>query len=513
MDNINIALTRMLMSSDSAVVADACAIQCLYLVPTINVPTAATDGVVLLYNPLFVASLTIPECIGLLVHEMCHVRFKHTERFNDSGWIDRNRANKSMDMEINPTCRNAGYKIPEGGCWPDQIGAEEGLSWEEYFTLHAEFEEKQQQNEPPAYEDGLPTESDSGSGKPGADADGKPDADAGDSDAGDSAGGQEADSEGSGDSENSGSGAGDSKPEPGEAGSDGPDSGSGEPGGDSGSNQAQPPTPGGQTGSSGPQKPGGGKPVEPGVHAPGSLTAEYAPELLEGDCGDPEELADEVQQQVNDFEPKSRVFDPAERKVVEHQAGSGAGSQTLGKANLINVSPDCRWQDVVIDMIASRAAGETVVDWSRPSRRSHGKFYQPSRRRVSGYKLALILDVSGSCVQFFDAWQAMAREMVEHVREITELEILYHDTSVTNHDTWLRRSGEEVTIESNGGGGTDFRPVLKLAESLDVDGAVLFTDSEGPFPDSFCLDCVTVQPPGSYVQTPFGTTIRLTKWE
>jgi hypothetical protein len=418
-----------------------------------------------------------------------------------------------MDMEINPTVREAGYEVPPDCVWPDQIGAQAGLSWEEYFTLNTAFEQQKKEEEPspPDDEDGLPqsggtpsSDSKASGDDSGSSGEPQPDSGAGETDSQD----------GSGDSQNSDSGSGDSKPGPGDSGSGGPESGSSGPEADSGSNQAQTPGPDGQAGSSGPQKPGGGSRVEPGVHAPGSLTAEYAPELLGGDFETPEELAAEVQQQVNDFEPKSRIFDP-EQRVVPHQAGSGKGGEKLGKANeLINVSPDCRWQEVVIDMIASRAAGETVVDWSRPSRRSQSsKFYQPSRRRVSGYKLALILDVSGSCVEFFDAWQAMAREMVEHVREITELEILYHDTDVTNQENWQRRSGEEVTIESDGGGGTDFRPVMKLAESLDVDGAVLFTDSEGPFPSSFCLDCVTVQPPGSYVQTPFGTTIRLTKWE
>jgi predicted metal-dependent peptidase len=103
----------------------------------------------------------------------------------------------------------------------------------------------------------------------------------------------------------------------------------------------------------------------------------------------------------------------------------------------------------------------------------------------------------------------MARELVEAIPEIREIDIYYHDTAVTGRDEWNRSSGEEVAIAAQGGGGTDFRSVLSEVESTDVDGVILFTDSEGRWPSRYSLDCVTVQPPGSYEQSPIGKTVRI----
>ncbi len=105
MNKAEIALTKMLMSTDPATVADACAVKCLRLVETRQVPSAATDGVVLLVNPDFLEGLSIDQICGLLVHEVCHVRFGHNARFADSGWPDHDRAHKSMDRESNPRPR------------------------------------------------------------------------------------------------------------------------------------------------------------------------------------------------------------------------------------------------------------------------------------------------------------------------------------------------------------------------------------------------------------------------
>lgn len=425
MNKVEIAITKMLMSVDPATVADACAVKCLRLVETRDVETAATDGVVLLVNPDFAERLTVDQICGLLVHEVCHVRFGHTARFADSGWLDHDRANKSMDREINPLVKRAGYQLPPDGCFPSGIGQPDGLAWEEYYQ-HEQGQSQGEQDEP-------------------KDA---PKQDGGSKD------GQQ----------------GESSPE----GQDGDQSG----------------------------------PVSSGVHAAGSLTKRFAPEVLNND-EDPAELAEEVAQAVEDVLEHGKL---QPKEVKRHQAGTGTGSQQL-ESELV-VCTDCRWQDAVIGLVSSRASGESIADWSRPSRRSISSgVYRPARRRVSGYKLALVLDVSGSCISHFSAWQSMARELVEAIPELTELNIYYHDEQVTGSDNWIRRDGDDVRIKARGGGGTDFRPVLAEVEQTEVDGVILFTDSEGPWPQSCSIDCVTVQPPGSYKASPFGTTIRIANWE
>lgn len=422
MNKAEIALTKMLMSTDPAIVADACAVKCLRLVETKQVSTAATDGIVLLVNPDYIETLSLDQICGLLVHEVCHVRFRHTERFADSGWLDHDRANRSMDREINPLVIRAGYKLPPDGCWPNQLGLNDGLSWEEYYQHEAgsQSKDKPQQDEPESSQ--------------------------------------------SDDKQQGGS-------EDGQQGESSPD---------------------GQPGS-----------VTDGVHCPGSLAKKFAPEVLGQD--DPEELAEEVAQAIEDAAEQGKIKTP---ETFRHQAGEGSGSQSL-KGELV-VASDCRWQDVVIELVASRASGELVADWGRPSRRSIAQgVYRPARRKVSGFRLALVLDVSGSCICYFDHWQSMARELVEAIPEIREIDIYYHDTQITGRDEWSRSSGEEVTIAAQGGGGTDFRSVLSEVEGTDVDGVILFSDSEGKWPSRYSLDCVTVQPPGSYEQSPIGATVRI----
>jgi hypothetical protein len=389
MNKVDIALTKMLMSTDPATVADACAVKCLRLVETSAVATAATDGVLLLYNPEFVDGLTVAQVCGLLVHEICHVRFGHTERFREHTGLSHPRANRSMDREINPIVAAAGYELPPDGCWPAQIGQPNGLAWEAYYP----------------HEDDAPAR-------------------------------------------------GDRTPD--------------------------------------------------GCHAAGGLVADFAPDLLDDETT-PAAVAKDIAQQVKDAADGSRIAGP-------HKPGRSAGQTVLQGGELVLVT-GCRWQDAVIDLMASRVGSESVADWSRPSRRSIASgVYRPARRRVGGYRLALVLDVSGSCVGFFQHWQAMAREMVEALPQITELEIVYHDTRVTGRGRWDRRDGDEIKLASRAGGGTCFCDALAEVESMDVDGAILFTDSEGTFPRSFAVEAVTVQPPGSTGKTPFGKTIRITTW-
>lgn len=49
-------------------------------VETDSIPTAATDGRRLLFNPSFMAGHPVPEQLGILVHELLHAALRHTER-------------------------------------------------------------------------------------------------------------------------------------------------------------------------------------------------------------------------------------------------------------------------------------------------------------------------------------------------------------------------------------------------------------------------------------------------
>lgn len=451
MNKIQLAITKMLLSNDPARIADACAVQCLKAIETTRVSTAATDGVVLLYNPTYVEGLNVDEVCGLLVHEVCHVRFSHHDQFSESGYVNHRHANVAMDMEINPLVLRAGYELPAGGCFPDDIGQPSGKSWQAYYAAMQQAEESKSE------EQGDEAKSDEANGDAGQDSEAK---------------GEE---------------------------------GQSEPANESGEGQGSEAGQGDESGAAG--QPGAESGVEDGLHAPGSLTEEFAPELLDEER-DAEKAAEEVAAAIEDASEQSRVEAPA--GTGKKHSKTGTGTKQLVAKGVIET--DGRWQDVVIELVASRAAGESTVDWSRPSRRNAGSsFYRPSRRKVSGFRLALLVDVSGSCTRWFDTWQAMARELVEAVKEITELEIIYHDTEITKRDSWVRRNGEEVTIESRGGGGTCFKAAIAAAAAEDVDGIVLFTDGEGDWPADPGIDCVTVQPPGRFDASPYGSTVRISR--
>jgi predicted metal-dependent peptidase len=83
----------------------------LQLKPTDQIPTAATDGKLLLYNPAFVAGLNGAQLKGLLAHEVLHCANGHPWRRtgrNKQVW------NQACDYAINSVLKEAGFALPEG---------------------------------------------------------------------------------------------------------------------------------------------------------------------------------------------------------------------------------------------------------------------------------------------------------------------------------------------------------------------------------------------------------------
>ena len=77
-----------------------------------QVQTAATDGTRLFFNPKFVDTLTNPELIGLLAHEVFHCAFLHPYRI---GGRDPEILNIAGDLIINQILHESGYTLPKGG--------------------------------------------------------------------------------------------------------------------------------------------------------------------------------------------------------------------------------------------------------------------------------------------------------------------------------------------------------------------------------------------------------------
>ena len=70
-----------------------------------SIPTMATNGVVLRYNPAFVDTLNAATLAGVLAHEVMHPALKHHTR---RAKRDPRRWNEACDYAINPLLLDAG---------------------------------------------------------------------------------------------------------------------------------------------------------------------------------------------------------------------------------------------------------------------------------------------------------------------------------------------------------------------------------------------------------------------
>lgn len=93
-------------------------------VETKDIPTMATDGKTLFYNETFAESLTLHECVGVLIHEVMHVVLMHHIRLrhlSDGFSVDpkaiAKKWNYATDYAINGELldNNVGVVLPKGG--------------------------------------------------------------------------------------------------------------------------------------------------------------------------------------------------------------------------------------------------------------------------------------------------------------------------------------------------------------------------------------------------------------
>lgn len=118
---------------------------------TNEVPTAATDGLNIYFNPDFVESLTLPECAFTFMHETMHVVLKHMNR---RGSRDPKLWNIAADYVINNELDLKKFKVIKGTCLDHQY---DGLSTD---AIYARLKQKQDNGEDvgdPTFDDlGLP---------------------------------------------------------------------------------------------------------------------------------------------------------------------------------------------------------------------------------------------------------------------------------------------------------------------------------------------------------------------
>ena len=106
-----------------------------------KVPTAATNGTWVRFNPKFCDPLTDEELFGLVLHEACHVVLMHMWRREGRDIKVWNVAN---DAIINAYIKSRGWKLPAGGVHIGWV-KEEHSSEYVYNKLREQQQERQQQ--------------------------------------------------------------------------------------------------------------------------------------------------------------------------------------------------------------------------------------------------------------------------------------------------------------------------------------------------------------------------------
>lgn len=96
-----------------------------------DVPTAATNGKLIKYNPNFLLKLNLEEQVFLMLHETMHIAYMHMARAEAQG-LDPYKANIAADHVINLQLIGQGFTMPKGGLADNQYS---GMSMEEIYAL------------------------------------------------------------------------------------------------------------------------------------------------------------------------------------------------------------------------------------------------------------------------------------------------------------------------------------------------------------------------------------------
>ena len=98
-----------------------------------------TKGMVLYYDPTWLAGCTDEDIAGALVHEAQHHVRDHIAR--SEGMTNKNIANIALDEAINPHLRDAGWTLPHA-VYPEDFGHPPDLTAEEYYELHMQAQQQ-----------------------------------------------------------------------------------------------------------------------------------------------------------------------------------------------------------------------------------------------------------------------------------------------------------------------------------------------------------------------------------
>jgi predicted metal-dependent peptidase len=131
---ISAARSRLVLSKDAISAFFAALALRLEALPAWDLPTLATDGERLLFNPEYALSLSEREVVGVVAYEVLHCALGHHAR---RGVRDPIRWNIACDLAVNPVLLGAGFDLPRGRLLPGEgefASWPTGLSAEDYYA-------------------------------------------------------------------------------------------------------------------------------------------------------------------------------------------------------------------------------------------------------------------------------------------------------------------------------------------------------------------------------------------
>jgi predicted metal-dependent peptidase len=175
-------------------------------------------------------------------------------------------------------------------------------------------------------------------------------------------------------------------------------------------------------------------------------------------------------------------------RILRGHTGDGAHSMLR---TLIADLPQTRtpWEQVLRTQLARSLAPRPAVSWSRPTRSyianqgrigTHRLPFEPGFSPAKSVpKLVVVVDVSGSIED--ELMERFAREIEAITRRLEAgLVLIIGDDRVQKVSRFAAGRSDLRDIAFNGGGGTDFTPLLEEADNHHPDIAVVLTDLDGP---------------------------------
>ena len=104
-----------------------------------SIPTAATDGKGLIFNPEFVKEINDSQLAGLTLHEILHCALAHVSRLKDLLEIDCDTANIAADIVVNGIIDDNDLDLPDGAIRDDSL---KHLSVREIYYILKERQKK-----------------------------------------------------------------------------------------------------------------------------------------------------------------------------------------------------------------------------------------------------------------------------------------------------------------------------------------------------------------------------------